>query len=91
MDYSYASECLYQAIRVLCGDGARDQRLRDAIAFHIQNIRPECDLPEDIRADFWEFRSFAYDVGGLREEDLTQAIDMVIALFDRLCRDQELA
>ena len=72
-----AGKKLNMAVHSLAGTGSRNERLEEAITFSLDHIRPENDLPPEMRAEFSQFMEEMHSVPaqgdegtGFRLEDL---------------------
>jgi len=98
MVYMYGWEKLNEAIGTLTGPDSQKQRLAQAIA-SLSLIRPEQNLPPEMRAEFEQFMkelnsrlaqadegTIQATVQGLDELQVRDAIDEMISFYDRICR-----
>ena len=102
MSQSYGWEKLHTAVHSLCGSASQPERLINAATFSLINIKPENDLPEELREEFTILMDeitavkFNADEGNLRatinsfgEVELNRAIEKIIGLYDSVCRHRE--
>src|SRR5262249_29172413 len=90
--YLYGWEKLNQAMYFLIGPGSQKERLVQAIA-PLSLIRSEQNLPRTMRAEFSEFikemkrkATVAATVQDLSAEELADAVEVVLILYDQICR-----
>lgn len=100
MQYSYGWEKFHSAVLTLAGSGSQAQRLSDAFVFSLSHIRPEENLPEQLRADFGVLmvaltqKQAVADEGNAQatifamdEFEIHQSISKIIGLYDSICRE----
>ncbi|MFD3247461.1 hypothetical protein [Rahnella aquatilis] len=100
MQYSYGWEKFHSAVLTLAGPGSQAQRLSDAFVFSLSHIRPEENLPEQLRADFGVLmvaltqKQAVADEGNAQatifamdEFEIHQSISKIIGLYDSICRE----
>ncbi|CNJ47134.1 hypothetical protein HB991_09170 [Yersinia mollaretii] len=100
MQYRYGWEKFHTAIHSLAGFGAQQERLLNAYIFSLSHINPDVDLPEYLREEFTELSTSltrkpaqgdegtAYaTIYAMREDEIHQAIDSIISIYDSVCRE----
>lgn len=99
MLHSYGWEKLHQAMHALAGAKDQKNRLISALSYDLLNIRPDPDLPEELREEFEQFMrdmtAVAADgdegtiyatVRRMDENGVRAAIAKIIHFYDTVCR-----
>lgn len=102
MGMSYGWEKLYTATHSLCTEGSLADRLVNALAFSLIRIKPENDLPKELREEFQEFMTdmrstqargdegtIQATIDSLDELNLIKAAEKILHFYDTVCRYQE--
>lgn len=86
----------------LTGSGSQKQRLAGALSGSLIHIKPDQDLPSEIRSEFEQFMeemtsvdaegeegTIQATVESLDEMGVHQAVERIISFHDTVCRHQE--
>lgn len=97
-DYRYAGEKLRGAVSTLAGDGGQKGRLADAIIGNLAHLKPEEQIPSELRRDFVAFMkqmtsaaakgdegTIQATIATMDEWAVTQAIDRIISFYGAVC------
>jgi hypothetical protein len=83
--YTHGWQSLHAAMHTLAGASELKQRLESAIIFNLVQIRPDIDLPEEIRDDFI---GFMHEMHSRRTRDTEGAVWDVIERLDEVGRQR---
>jgi hypothetical protein len=100
MEYIYGWEKLNMAVASLVGAGSQRERLIEAISFSLSHIKPENDLPLEMRAEFTQFMDemtgreeskpgqgrLEATVQALGALEVHAAAEEVLSFYDKICR-----
>lgn len=97
--YSYGWEKLHGAMHSLAGIKSQEDRLVNAVTYHLIHITPEKDLPSGMRDEFQQFMkeinsvsakgdegTIHATVASLDEVGTSNAVSKIIGFYDSVCR-----
>ncbi|HIE4892120.1 hypothetical protein HL273_20285 [Yersinia enterocolitica] len=100
MQYSNGWKLFYDAVNHLAGADSQRERLLNAFVYSLSHIKPEIDLPENLRTRFTKLTTLLNNkpasgsegtaqatIFTLDESELRQAVESIIDIYDSLCRE----
>ncbi len=96
---SYGWEKLYLAILTLTGSGPIQDRLISAWIYHLSHIRPEENLPEELREEFIKLEenlnreepfgnegSIRATINKMDKSEIKDSVEKIVSLFSRIAK-----
>jgi len=96
-NYRYGWEKFHGAVHSLAGHGTLHDRLENAYTFNIINLDCDQHIPESVQESFNELKAMMTSaevldgrvrasVQAMDDGELSRAVEMIIGIYDSICR-----